>query len=87
MRVMKSTARMLGGYKAHRTRLLNNLRGKTWNKLREISIAESGWVPAILSLAEGGYELSFDMGYGLREIKLKSRDEARDYVVSLFCCG
>ena len=84
---MKSTTRILGGFKAHRTRLLNNLRDRVWHKLREISIAESGWVPTILPLAEGGYELSFNMGYGLREIKMKSKDEARDYVVFLFCCS
>ena len=83
---MKNTARMLGGFKAHRTRFLNKLRAKAWDKLREISIAESGWVPTILPLVEGVCELSFNIGYGLREIKVKNRDEARDYVVSLFYC-
>jgi len=84
---MKSTARIMGGFKAHRTRLLNNLRAKAWQKLKEISIGESGWVPTIADLPEGGVELWYAFGSGLRQIKFSSRDGARDYVLSLFCCG
>lgn len=83
---MKSTTRMLGGFQATRTRRLNQLRQRAWNKLCEISREETGFYPNILPITEGGVELSFDMGYGFREIKFKTREEARDYVLSLFCC-
>ncbi|GAH71913.1 unnamed protein product [marine sediment metagenome] len=82
---MKSTVRMLGGYKAHRTRLLNNLRDRAWEALREISIGESGWVPTISRLDNDGVELWYDLGSGLRQVNFESRDKARDYVLSLFC--
>jgi len=82
---MKSTTRMLAGYKAGRTRRLNQLRQKVFGKLTEISIAESGWVPTITNQAEGGFELWYDMGNGLRQLKFDSREEALDYVLSLFC--
>lgn len=77
---------MLGGYKAHRTKLLNDLYSRAWEKLREISISESGWVPAITKSVNGGVELWYDMGGGLRQLKFKDRQQALDYVLSLFCC-
>jgi len=83
---MNSATRIIAGYKAARTRKLNQLRNRAWGKLREISIAESGWVPTILPLAEGGEELSFDLGGGVVFRKFDNRTEALDYILNLFCC-
>ena len=82
---MKSTTRMLAGFKAGRTRRLNQLRQRCWDKLCEISREETNFYPNILPLAEGGVELSYDMGNGRRFSAFKTREEAKDYVVGIFC--
>ena len=83
---MKSTARMLAGYKATRTRRLNQLRQRAWDKLREVCVGEAHFIPSILPLPEGGVELGYDLGDGIRFKKFSTREEALDYVVSLFSC-
>jgi len=82
---MKSTTKILAGYKARRTRRLNQLRQKAINKLREISINESWMLPSILKV-DGGVELGYEYGSGRRFIKFSNYGEALDYVLSIFCC-
>jgi|GEM_PF-3805563 len=83
---MKSSNRILAGYKAGRTRKLNQLRQKAFDKLKEKSVSASGWVPNILPLSEGGVQLSFNLGYGLRETSFATREAALDYILEVFCC-
>jgi len=82
---MRSTARMLAGYKAGRTRKLNQLHQKAMSKLREIAISEGWMLPSILRV-DGGVELGYEYGSGRRFIKFSNYGEALDYVLSIFCC-
>lgn len=82
---MKSTARMMGGFKATETRRLNQLRQKAMAKLREIATSEGWMLPAILTI-DGGVELGYEYGSGRRFIKFNNHTEALDYVLSIFCC-
>ena len=82
---MKSTTRILAGYKAGRTRWQNQLRQKAISKLREIATSEGWMLPAILKI-DNGVELGYEYGSGRRFIKFSNRVEALDYVLSIFCC-
>lgn len=81
---MKSTTRIIAGYKAGRTRWQNQLRQKAMSKLREIATSEGWMLPAILEI-DGGAELGYEYGNGRRFLKFSNRSEALDYVLAIFC--
>ena len=78
--------RIVAGYKAGRTRHLNQLRHRAFEQLRMDAIADGWLLPNILAHPEGGVELSYERGYGERFLRFRNQAEALDFVLSLFCC-
>lgn len=85
---MKSTARMLGGYKAGRTRRENQIRHRGFERLREIAMEEGYLLPGINPHPDGGFELSyaFDKEYWCT-IRCSTIRECLDYIVEIFSFG
>jgi len=80
---MKSTARMLGGFKARDTRRHNEIRLKSLDYFKKEAIAMGWGLPNILRHPEGGFELSIDFGHGYRFLRFETWHEATDWLIGI----
>lgn len=72
-------------YKGWQTRRLNQARLTVWQRFRAGCIAQTGFFPSILPVANGGFDLMWNRGYGIRCLNFRTREEALDFVASLGC--
>lgn len=79
--------RSIGARRGWETRRINELRQRAMSTLTEIARANHYLLPNIAPLAEGGFGLSYELGKGERHLKFESREQAKDFVVSLFSCA
>jgi len=70
------------GYKGARTRELDKARRELWKRFKADCIKRTKFVPTILP-CEGGVELIYDRGYGMKVVKFKDWREAIDWVSTL----
>ncbi len=76
---------MAAAYKGWRTRRVNQVKEQIWERFKAQSIKWTGFIPAILPAPNGGFDLMWDRGYGVRCRNFKTRGEALGFVLSLAC--
>jgi len=76
------TNRISAGYKAARTRKSDEARRELWRRFRADCIKRAKFVPSILP-CEGGVELIYDRGYGMKVMKFKDWREAIGWIATL----
>jgi len=77
---MKS--RIVSGIKAKYTRRLHKAQQILWSKFVVSCKHEANFIPGICK-REDGWELTFDRGYGIKELKFKTKDEIYEFIASL----
>lgn len=87
---MKSTARMLGGFKARDTRWLNELRRKAFAYFGQQASALERGLPAIdhakrpnIHHNRAGWYLFVDSENGYNQVRFDTWAEAMDFLISL----
>ena len=88
--IMKSTSRMLGGFKARDTRRRNELRCKAFAYFTKQAIALGRYLPTIghckepnISHSRAGWYLTLDVGNGYNQLRFETWAEAMDWLISL----
>ncbi|MBA7545498.1 hypothetical protein ES705_37867 [subsurface metagenome] len=87
---MKSTSRMLGGFKARDTRRRNQLRLKALDYFRRMAQVESWGLPAVILHPKDDWghgeccvELSLDWGNGYVHRWFRNWAETTDYLIEI----
>lgn len=78
--IMKS--RIVAGIKAKYTRKLHKSQQILWNSFVESCKRGAKFIPAY-GKRDGVWELTYDRGYGIQELKFKTRDDIFDFIASL----
>lgn len=88
--IMKSTSRMLGGFKARDTRRRNELRRKALDYFTKVAQANGWYLPAIISRPKDDWghgdccvELCISWGDGYLSRWFKTWAEAGDYLIEI----